>query len=122
MIGADVLRTRPYRLEADVDTDFGAVRRALRSGRSGVALRACAGPLLPRSDAPEIRDLRDELTAGLRHEVLLSDDVELLAEFAEHPLGHDDIEVHDRLLDLLPAADHRRPRLLSRRDRLLVED
>ena len=122
VIGADVLRTRPYRLEADVDTDFGAVRRALRSGRSGVALRACAGPLLPRSDAPEIRDLRDELTAGLRHEVLLSDDVELLAEFAEHPLGHDDIEVHDRLLELLPAADHRRPRLLSRRDRLLAED
>ena len=66
LIGADVLRTRPYRLDAVVDTDFGATRRALRSGQVAEALRACAGPLLPRSDAPEIRELRDELAAGLR--------------------------------------------------------
>ena len=29
LIGSDVLRTRPYRLDATVDTDFGTVRRAL---------------------------------------------------------------------------------------------
>ena len=121
-IGADVLRTRPYRLEAEVESDFGTVRRELRAGRPDRALRACAGQLLPRSDAPEIRDLRDELTAGLRHEVLRCDDVELLAEFSGHPLGRDDIEVHDRLLDRLPADDHRRPHLLGRRTRLLAED
>ena len=85
LIGADVLRTRPYRLDAVVDTDFDATRRALRSGQVAEALRACAGPLLPRSDAPEIRELRDELAAGLRRAVLGGDDVELLAAFATHP-------------------------------------
>jgi hypothetical protein len=45
-----------------------------------------------------------------------------LAEFSGHPLGRDDIEVHDRLLDRLPADDHRRPHLLGRRTRLLAED
>ena len=122
VIGTEVLRTRPYRLDADVDTDFGAVRRALHSGQIREAVRGCAGPLLPRSDAPAIRELRDELEAGLRHAVLGSDDVELLAEFATHPLGRDDLEVHDRLVRLLPPTDRRRPHALSRRARLLAED
>lgn len=122
VIGADVLRTRPYRLDAEVSTDFGAVRRALRAGRTAAALRAGDGPLLPRSDAPEIRDLRDELEATLRRNVLDSDDVDLLTAFAEHPLGRDDLEVHDRLLDLLPADDPRRPAVVTRHTRLLADD
>ena len=122
MIGADVLRTRPYRLDADVDTDFGTARRALRAGQTAEALRATEGPLLPRSDAPEIRDLRDELEATLRRDVLDSDDVDLLAGFAEHPLGRDDLEVHDRLLELLPADDRRRPAVRTRHTRLLTDD
>lgn len=121
VIGADVLRTRPYRLEAGVDTDFHAVRRALRAGRTAEALRGCAGPLLARSDAPEIRDLRDELEAGLRRAVLASSDVDLMGKFAAHPLGRDDLEVHDRLLGLLPRDDTRRPEAAGRRARLLDE-
>ena len=121
VIGSDVLRTRPYRLDADVDSDFGTVRRALRAGQTAEALRVGGGPLLPRSDAPEIRDLRDELEATLRRDVLGSDDVDLLAAFAEHPLGRDDLEVHDRLLDLLPADDRRRPAVATRHARLLAE-
>jgi hypothetical protein len=121
LIGADVLRTRPYRLDATVDTDFDTVRRAVRAGRPAEALRACAGPLLPRSDAPEIRELRDELEAGLRRAVFEADDVDLLADFADHPLGRGDLEAHDRLVDLLPAGDRRRPEIVSRRERLLTE-
>ena len=105
LIGADVLRTRPYRLDATVDTDFGAVRRALR-GRAGRPRRcgACAGPLLPRSDAPEIRELRDELVAGLRRAVLTADETDLLTDYASHPLGPDDLEVHERLLVRWPCT------------------
>ena len=121
LIGADVLRTRPYRLDAVVDTDFDATRRALRSGQVAEALRACAGPLLPRSDAPEIRELRDELAAGLRRAVLDSDDVELLAAFAAHPLGDGDLETHDRLVEELPPHDPRRPGFAARLTRLLAE-
>jgi hypothetical protein len=114
LIGAHVLRTRPYRLTAVVDTDFQATRRAIRARRPADALRACAGPLLPRSDAPAIRDLRDELEAGLRGVVLESGGVDLLAEFAAHPLGRDDLELHDRLLTLLPPSDPRRAQIARR--------
>jgi hypothetical protein len=121
LIGSDVLRTRPYRLDAIVDADFAAVRRALRAGRAAEALRSCPGPLLPRSDAPEIRDLRDELEVSMRRAVLDADDVDLLAEFAAHPLGRGDIEVHDRLVERLAPGDARRPGIESRRDRLLTD-
>lgn len=121
LIGADVLYTRPYRLDATVDTDFDAVRRALRAGQPAAALRACAGPLLPRSDAPEIRELRDELEAGLRRAVLDADETDLLAAFAAHPLGRGDLEVHDRLVELLGPHDRRRPEIVLRRARLLAE-
>jgi hypothetical protein len=121
LIGADVLRTRPYRLDAAVDTDFDAVRTALRAGHAADALRACSGPLLPRSDAPEIRELRDQLEVGLRRAVLDSGDIDLLAAFATHPLGRDDLEVHDRLVGRLPAADRRLPEIVARRGRLLAD-
>jgi hypothetical protein len=118
-IGADVLHTRPYRLSATVDTDFQAMRRAIRDGRPAEALRVCSGPLLPRSDAPAIRELRDELEVGLRGVVLESNDTELLADFAGHPLGHGDLEVHDRLMALLRPNDPRRAQIAARRQRLL---
>ncbi|HEY0815127.1 MAG TPA: GAF domain-containing protein [Pseudonocardia sp.] len=121
LIGADVLCTRPYRLDAAVDSDFESTRRALRAGQVGEALRACGGPLLPRSDAPEIRELRDELAAGLRRAVLDADDVELLVAFAAHPLGADDLETHDRVVAELPHHDPRRPGLAARLARLLAE-
>ncbi len=121
LIGADVLRTRPYRLAATVDTDFQAVRRAIHDGRGADALRSCSGPLLPRSDAPAIRELRDELEVGLRGVVLESDDVDLLAEFAAHPLGRSDLEVHDRLMQRLLPADPRRAQIAARHARLAAE-
>ncbi|GEL20865.1 helix-turn-helix domain-containing protein [Pseudonocardia asaccharolytica] len=115
LIGAEVLQTRPYRLAATVDSDFCAVRRAVAAGRVEVALRACGGFLLPRSDAPEIRQLRDELVTGLRRAVLDSGNADLLHIFAGHPLGTGDLEVYDRLVELLPAGDPRRPSVVSRR-------
>jgi hypothetical protein len=121
LIGTDVLMTRPYRLDAVVDTDFGTVRRALREGRLADALRACEGPLLPRSDAPEIRGARDELEVGLRRAVLDSDDVELVHAYATHRLGTDDLETHELLVDMLPAGDPRRAVAESRVVRLLAE-
>lgn len=121
LIGADVLRTRPYRLDAEVDTDFGTVRRALREDRARDALRGCRGPLLPRSDAPEIREVRDEIDAGLRRAVLDADDTELLAGLAGHPLGREDLEVLDRLVERLGDRDRRRPEFTARRARLLAQ-
>jgi len=121
LIGTDVLKTRPYRLDAVVDTDFGTVRRALRQGRVADALRACSGPLLQRSDAPEIRGARDELEVGLRRAVLESDDAELVHAYATHRLGAEDLEAHELLVDMLPAGDPRRAVAESRVARLLAD-
>jgi hypothetical protein len=121
LLGADVLCTRPYRLDATVDTDFGTVRGLLRAGRVAEALRVGAGRLLPRSDAPAIRELRDELEAGLRRGALRAGEVDLLADLARHPVGRDDLEVLERLAAQLPAADPRHPEILARLARLLDE-
>jgi hypothetical protein len=121
LIGANVLRTRPYRLDATVDSDFGAVRRALRAGNPHEAMRASAGSLLPRSDAPEIRELRDELDVNLRRAVLSGDDPELVVEFCAHPSGRDDLEAHELALALLPIDDPRRSELECRIHTLQAE-
>ncbi|MBC3193673.1 GAF domain-containing protein [Pseudonocardia sp. C8] len=118
-LGTDLLLTRPYRLATAPDADFLRVRVALREGRAAEALDACAGALLPRSDAPAVRELRDELTAGLRHAVLDADDAELLHRFTGHPLGEDDLEAHERLLELLGHDDPRRAAVAARAERLL---
>ncbi|WP_245753435.1 helix-turn-helix domain-containing protein [Geodermatophilus ruber] len=116
-----LLATRPYRLTATVGSDFGAVRAALAAGRLRTALASCAGPLLPRSESPEVRELRDELGAALRRAVLEDGDTALLCDFAAHPLGRTDLEVHDRLVELLPPRDPRLGPLTARRSRLQAD-
>lgn len=120
LIGADLLMTRPYRLAATVDSDVLAVRRALTDGRVADALAASPGLLLPRSEAPLVRGLREELAGGLRRAVLDTGDVDLLHRLAGSGVGADDLAVHDRLLELLPAGDARRGAVLAHRDRLLA--
>ena len=51
-----------------------------------------------------------------------ADETELLADYAEHPLGRDDLEVHDRLVDRMPRSDRRRPHFAANHDRLLAAD
>ena len=118
LIGSDLLRTRPYRLAATVDSDFGRLRRALRAGRVADAVAGAPGPLLPRSEAPLVRELRTELAAGLRRAVLDAGQAELLHAFATSPTGEDDLAVHDELLRLLPPGDSRRSAVTIRRHRL----
>ncbi|MCZ2835911.1 GAF domain-containing protein [Modestobacter sp. VKM Ac-2985] len=121
LVGADLLQTRPYRLVAQVGTDVDTAGRALAVRHVRAALSACRGPVLPRSEAPEIRQLSDELTAGLRRAVLATDDPELLYTFSTHPLGEHDGAVHDRLAELLSPADPRSAAVAVRRARLLSD-
>ncbi len=52
--------------------------------------------------------------SALRHAVLASDDVALLHRFVVHPLGTDDLEAHELLLDLLDRDDPRRAAVAAR--------
>ena len=53
---------------------------------------------------------------GLRGAVLAADETDLLADYATHPLGRDDLEVHDRLLDRMGPHDRRRPHFAAHHD------
>ncbi len=109
-----VLRTRPYRLRARVDADFAAVRVALADGDVRAAARAHRGGLLPRSEAPGVREERELLAAALRRAVLDSRDVDAMWALAATPDGEDDTELAHRLLRALPPRDPRRPTLTAR--------
>lgn len=109
-----VVRTRPYRLGGDVDADFLAVPQLLQAGSLTEALAAWHGPLLPRSDAPGVREERDDLIVALRDAVLHHRDVGALWTFAQTATGADDLDVLETLSKLLPPTDTRRSVVLAR--------
>lgn len=109
----DLLLTRPYRLNAELRGDFIDVRTALREGRS---VDTYPGELLSRSDAPVIREEREDLAAALRRRVLDGGDVNALLSFADSGA---DAEVLERLRLLLPATDPRQALVSSRLRRAL---
>lgn len=112
-----VLLTRPYRLSADVRGDFLAVREALRAGDVGTAAAAYRGPLLPRSEAPVVREEREDLSSALRRAVLDRGDVAALWSFG---LVSEDAAVLERLVLLLPGTDPRREVAARRLRRVLA--
>jgi len=120
-LGAGVLETRPYRLCAEVQGDFLAVRAALRSGDVRSATSGYRAALLPKSEAPVVRDERTDLLAAVRRAVLTGDGVENLWAYAQTDSGLDDIEVLERLVRLLPKTDTRRG-LVTAKLRRALED
>ncbi|MEV0359334.1 GAF domain-containing protein [Nocardia sp. NPDC050697] len=90
VVGPAVFGSRPYRLRTHVTTDVEALRAALDSGDVEAALRLYAGPVLPRSNAPGILDIRDELRVRLRAAVLNSGDSAVLRRWTAGPDGRDD--------------------------------
>lgn len=102
-IGPAVLRTQPYRLAVAVDADFLNVRTALTEGRVRDAARLYRGELLPRSDAPGVREERDLLAAAVHAAVRRSADSE-----AMWTLSGGGGELTAALLRCLPDSDPRR--------------
>jgi hypothetical protein len=106
-IGGGVLRTQPYRLGAAVDADFLSVRTALTEGRVRDAARLYRGELLPRSDAPEVREERDVLATSVYAAVRGSADTEAMWALARSDRAAG-AELTDALLRCLPDGDPRR--------------
>ncbi|WP_067714864.1 transcriptional regulator [Nocardia yamanashiensis] len=104
LLGGMALGSRPYRLLLDLDTDLGEVRRALARGDVAAAGRAYPGPLLPRSLAPGIAQLRAELRGRLRAALLRSRDRRLLARWTESPDGREDLAAWTVYLEALDPS------------------
>ncbi|MER7127907.1 GAF domain-containing protein [Streptosporangium saharense] len=102
-----VVAARPYRLTCVVRADFLALRRLLAGEDAAAVARAYGGPLLPRSDAPAVRDEREELECRVRAHLLTRGSPDDLWAYANTEGGRGDAHVLERLAAMLPPGDHR---------------
>ena len=108
LLGPVELASRPYRLPQGLNTDLELVRQAVRSGRLRQAVAAYRGPALPRSTAPAVIDVREDLHSQLRSAVLVSTDPDTVLSFADTDFGRDDYAVWSHALAVLPPHSPRR--------------
>jgi hypothetical protein len=101
-------------LTLSIDADFLAVQGLLRAGDPRRAAERYPGPLLPRSEAPGVVELREELDAWVRRAVIATDDREALWAWLESSSGRDDRPGLKRFLADLPFDDPRRALAASR--------
>ncbi|MDX2006712.1 MAG: helix-turn-helix domain-containing protein [Meiothermus sp.] len=101
------LDSRPYRLGVEIKADFLQVLMCLREGDLAGALQLYRGPLLPRSEAPEVLETRILLEESLRRAVLRSGNSDLIWHLAERL--NSDLEVWEAAHRALPETDNRRP-------------
>ncbi|WP_430594328.1 GAF domain-containing protein [Isoptericola sp. QY 916] len=113
VVGALLAGSRPYRLARPLRTDVGDVRAALAAGDVRAAVGAYA-PLLPRSVAPGIEQLRAELSAEVRAAVLAAGDPDALDAWVRGAEGADDHAAWTRLLDVAPAGSPQAVRARAR--------
>ncbi|CCH80350.1 Transcriptional regulator [Nostocoides japonicum T1-X7] len=104
LLGEEILGSRPYRLLVDVAADWHLVAASIAADDLVTAVRRYAGPLLPWSDAPGIRDLRDELHADVRQALLASRRADLMAGWTRTPWGSDDYAVWLAQEQLVPSG------------------
>jgi hypothetical protein len=111
-VGPLVGQSRPYRLTVPLTTDIAAVRERLTAGDVRGALLAYPGPVLPRSLAPGVEQVRDALMADLRAGVLASSETVVLESWLEREEGADDWQAWERLAEVtVPGtASHTRAR------------
>ncbi|MFE0422912.1 transcriptional regulator, partial [Streptomyces sp. NPDC058953] len=112
LLGPELLRSRPYRIAARVDSDYGTVARRLASGAVTGAAGAYTGPLLPSSQAPAVVRMRRRTTDQLRAALIARGDPGLLGDWAYSPWGEDDLTVWQTLASVLDGP--RRAAALAR--------
>ncbi|MDQ4504499.1 transcriptional regulator [Sinomonas sp. ASV322] len=118
--GAGVrLESRPYRVEG-LEVDSMHALAQLERGSHRLALNAYGGQILPRSDAPAIAELRDELSATLREAVVGSAGVDVLMSYLQLPEAENDAEAWQTALRLLPPRSPRRAAVVAHLERLLI--
>lgn len=90
ILGGTMLGSRPYRLLTELDSDLGALNRALRRGDIAAAVAGYRGQLLPASRAPGVGRVREALRARMRAAVLKSGDPAILGWWIGSVDGRED--------------------------------
>ncbi|WP_460515848.1 GAF domain-containing protein [Flindersiella endophytica] len=108
-----MIASRPYRLIVPIDTDVADLRRLLERGAHRRALSVYNGPVLPRSEAPDIKELRRVVRRGLRDAILRHANADVLFSYAQSPDGWYDLEVWSACRGRLPAGSPRRTQVES---------
>ncbi|AKU16060.1 GAF domain-containing protein [Luteipulveratus mongoliensis] len=121
VLGEDVLRSRPYRLHADLVTDWTAIEARLAVGDVIGAVRAYRGPLLPHSDAPGVVKVRDRVHLALANAVVSSGRADLLSTWTRSVWGADDLTAWEALNAALPVASPMRRLAQAQVDRIDTE-
>jgi len=93
LLGDDLLASRPYRLAGSVTADWLALEAQLAAGDLRSAMRGYRGPILPRSTAPGVVRLREQLHMSLREAVRRSGQPDLMSTWTRSSWGSDDYEV-----------------------------
>ncbi|MBO9522133.1 MAG: transcriptional regulator [Nocardioidaceae bacterium] len=93
LLGEDVLASRPYRLAGSVTADWLALEAQLAAGDLRGAMRGYRGPVLPRSTAPGVVRLREQLHMSLREAVRRSAQADLISTWTRSSWGSDDYEM-----------------------------
>lgn len=110
---------KPYRLAVPVRMDALEVKADLEEGRLREAVSRYHGAVLPDSDAPGVREFREQLEEQLRDTLLSGHDSEALLGFARSV--PDDLEVWERLAKVFPPLDPRRLQVNAQVRRLARE-
>ncbi|PUA82954.1 transcriptional regulator [Nocardioides currus] len=93
LLGDELLPSRPYRLVAGIAGDWLALEALLAAGDVRRALRGYRGPILPRSTAPGVVRLREQLHHSLRAAVLGSREPDLMSTWTRSSWGADDYDM-----------------------------
>jgi len=104
--------SRPYRLVGPVTADVVELVDALEAGDVPTAVDRYRGPLLPLSDAPELREWRTRIDVAVRDAAIRRGDPDLLFELSGRcPY---DSGLHQAALAALPSGDLRASVLAGR--------
>jgi hypothetical protein len=104
----DLVPAQPYRLAADVHSDFLEIERLLRRGNLDAAVDRYAGPLLPSSVAPAIVAARSRLETALQSAIREREDHTLEQEArrdSERPVARSRRLTGHRVDVALPRAE-----------------
>ncbi|QCR52129.1 phytochrome sensor protein [Brachybacterium sp. SGAir0954] len=112
------LASRPYRLTGGITSDLHEAREAITRGDVDQVLASYRGALLPSSDAPAIRDLR-ERTAALVHQLLMDNGSwDQLWRYSQLPEAREGEDVLMAVLSLAPPDAPERAEAVVRLEEL----